>query len=375
MKIAILTLPLNDNYGGILQAYALREALTRRGHEVLHIEEDSQGTMMHWSARRFYGWWYTHRLLRQLVSLWLNKDINRIYRKTYDVRRRTTEIRRFVRNNVPRLVLNKFENLKDKRFDCLIVGSDQIWRPLYYNHIEDTFLSFAQGWHIKKMAYAPSFGVEHWEFSDQQTKQCALLLQQFNAISVREDEGVKMCREKFSVDAVRLLDPTMLLNREAYEKLIGQKTSTKKGQLTAYILDMSAEKRAIVERLQAMANVQLVELGLATCDKSDIKNETKKSIEQWLKEFMQAEFIFTDSFHGCVFAILFHKPFMVYGNKDRGMSRFNTLLRVFELEDRLVFDNKSAIDLYNKPIDWKKTDAILQQEIEKSFLFMETVGL
>lgn len=376
MKIALLTLPLNNNFGGILQAYALHQTLSSRGHEAFHVEENGKRSVVHLSSFRFYSWWYTRRLFRQILTLNLNKRRSREDRNRYNLWRNTAFIRAFVAHHVPIKTVDRFDDLKKQNIDAIVVGSDQIWRPRYYKAIEDAFLSFAANWPVKKVAYAPSFGVVDWEFSDEQTKQCSGLLQQFNAVSVREDEGVRMCREKFKVDATRLLDPTLLLNRSAYENLAGKKIKTNEGQLTTYILDIDAEKQAIIHEITAMKEVQLVELGLASHgDKTSDDNVSKGSIGQWLQGFMQAEFIFTDSFHGCVFAILFHKPFVIYGNKNRGLSRFNTLLRLFQLEERMVFTPDQIRFLYDREIDWEKVDAILARERERSASFLKDAGL
>jgi hypothetical protein len=364
MKIAILTLPPNENIGGILQSFALRQVFLKQGHEVVHIEEKKKGSVAHWSSARFYTWWFTRRLLAQIVTLNLDKMRNKAYQEAYYFWEEAAPVRTFVQKYLPRRVVDKFEMMKDDHFDYIVVGSDQIWRPLYYSKIEDAFLAFAEQWKAKRVAYAPSFGVQHWEFSTEQTQRCAALLQKFDAVSVREDHGVEMCSKKFGLDVVRLLDPTMLLDRIDYQKLIGKEIKIKNNQLTTYVLDMNPGKRNIISQLESAKNMSCVELGL-----------TKASIEQWLQEFMQAEFIFTDSFHGCVFAILLHKPFIVYGNKERGLSRFETLLHLFQLEDRIVFDTDAVLYLYDKQIDWDKIGKILATERQKSRQFFEDIGL
>src|SRR5690606_12254828 len=373
MKIAILTLPLNDNFGGILQAYALRQYLVKAGHEVVHVEKDDKSSLVHWSSFRFYTWWSIRWLAAQILGSSSKKEI---YRQIYNFRTHTSKVRTFVANNVPRKIVNNLSVIEKENFDILIVGSDQIWRPHYYPEIEDAFLSFADEWRIKKVAYAPSFGVQHWEFNEEQTKRCARLLSKFDAVSVREQQGVDMCKDNFKVNPIRLIDRTMLLRLADYQKLVGYGAKTKKSQLTTYILDMNSEKLEILDSLKKENNMECIELGLAEqlisgqdAFQSDI------SVEEWLREFMQAEFIFTDSFHGCVFAILFHKQFIVYGNKKRGLSRFKTLLQLFELEDRMVFDKVNAIDLYRDEINWEKVDVILSAEKAKSKVFFESIHL
>lgn len=360
-----MTLPLHSNYGGILQAYALRTVLEARGHEAFHVEKKRNRPAVHLSPIKFYSWWFTRRLIRQILTL--NRDKNRREENLnrYRVWTNTPSFRAFVKKHVPLKVVYKFENLRKLDFDTIVVGSDQIWRPYYYRDIDLAFLSFASEWSIKRIAYAPSFGVEDWEYSKEQTLICRSLLQKFDAVSVREKEGVGLCADNFNVHAVQLLDPTMLLDRDHYEQLIGEKVKSERKQLTTYILDMEPRKREILEYIQAAGEMEVVESGRGKGG----------SIEQWLCSFMEAEFIFTDSFHGCVFSILFHKPFLVYGNRKRGLSRFNTLLKLFQLEDRMIFNADEAGNMYKRKIDWNIIDVILKHERKRAFTFLEDSGL
>ena len=85
---------------------------------------------------------------------------------------------------------------------------------------------------------------------------------------------------------------------------------------------------------------------------------------------MDAEMVITDSFHGCVFSIIFNKPFWVVGNKERGQARFSSLLSLFKLEDRLIsVDDIESIN-WNTPIDWDSINNTKKewQDLSLSFL-------
>ena len=92
-------------------------------------------------------------------------------------------------------------------------------------------------------------------------------------------------------------------------------------------------------------------------------------VEQWLRSFRDSSYVITDSFHACVFSILFHKQFIVIGNQSRGLARFHSLLSLFGLEDRMVIENLD-VSLCDRPIDWDRVDTILKKwrEFSKSFL-------
>ena len=104
-------------------------------------------------------------------------------------------------------------------YDAYVVGSDQVWRPNYNPFMKAMFLGITEREDVKRIAYAASFGTSKWEFSPQMTSECAVLAKKFDMITVREKSGVDLCREYFGVEATWVLDPTMLLNREDYEKV------------------------------------------------------------------------------------------------------------------------------------------------------------
>src|SRR5699024_7048524 len=135
----------------------------------------------------------------------------------------------------------------------------------------------------KKVTYAPSFGVENWEYNSFQTKKCKQFIKQFDALSVREEEGVTLCKEKFNASVKRLLDPTMLLDKKDYEQLINNNLKSKTNQLTTYILDQSDEKRKIVAELISKQDYTHIDLGLKS--KADLGESNDESIEFWLENF------------------------------------------------------------------------------------------
>src|SRR5690606_24611828 len=127
-------------------------------------------------------------------------------------------------------------------------------------------------------------------------------LQKFDAISVREQEGVDLCNTHLAVTAKCVLDPTMLVSAHDYRKLVDNSEKIAGAQLTTYILDMNEEKATAIQKLTKLKNAHCVELG-QNINRTKCR-KLRKSIENWLDQFMKADFIITDSFHGCVFAIL-----------------------------------------------------------------------
>ena len=366
MKIGILTLPLHTNYGGILQAYALQTVLERMGHEVCLIEKKWKPFRLPlWKTPLVYG----KRVLKNLAGhpypIFYEQKVNR----EEPITRQNTD--QFINRYIKRRIVDDFSELKESDFDAIVVGSDQIWRPKYFNgNIEDAYLKFAEGWNIKRIAYAASFGTDEWEYTAAQTKECARLLKQFDAVSVREASGVDLCRKHFGVEARHVLDPTMLLSAEDYIRLFeaaGTPQST--GRLLCYILDETPEKATLIERIAKERKLATFRINSKVEDKTaPITERIQPPVEQWLRGFHDAEFVVTDSFHACVFSILFNKPFVVVGNIERGVSRLKSLLSLFRLGDRLIDINYSIDSV--EDILWEDVNSLLDynREISRDYL-------
>ena len=363
MRIGILTLPLHTNYGGILQAYALQTVLERLGHEVCLIEKKRKPLRLPmWKTPLVYG----KRVLRNLAGhpypIFYEQKVNR----EEPITRQNTD--QFINRYIKRRIVDDFSELKESDFDAIVVGSDQIWRPKYFNgNIENAYLKFAEGWNIKRIAYAASFGTDEWEYTAAQTKECARLLKQFDAVSVREASGVDLCRKHFGVEALHVLDPTMLLSAEDYIRLFETAGTPKSpGTLLCYILDETPEKTAWINQIAKERNLVPFRINSKVEDRTaPIAERIQPSVEQWLRGFHDAEFVVTDSFHACVFSILFHKPFFVVGNKGRGLSRFTSLLGTFGLEDRLISTTLKTGSL-ETAIQWNSIDTMLDALRQKS---------
>ena len=349
MRIGILTLPLHTNYGGILQAYALQTVLERMGHEVHVIEKNRRPLSIPIQKMPFC---YGKRIVKNIIGRKCPIFYEQKYNREQPIIRQNTD--KFIKKYIHIAEYDDFSDIKESEYDAIVVGSDQVWRPKYFglNQIENAYLKFAEGWNIKRIAYAASFGTDEWEYNSKQTSECGRLLRMFDSVSVREDSGVDLCKRYFGVDAQHVLDPTMLLNREDYIKLFeAADTPKSKGNLLCYILDETEEKKALIKRIADEKGLIPFNVKSQSDDiNSPVSERIQPSLEQWLRGFYDAEFVVTDSFHACVFSILFNKPFIVYGNKARGMSRFMSLLNALGLHDRFLANLKENILLDD--INW-----------------------
>lgn len=369
MRIGVLTLPLHNNFGGILQAFALQKVLKKQGHKSTLIDLQRYVSIGPWYKR------YPIYIKRGINRYILGKDI--IVKADVEQNRVPKTIAKytepFIEKYIKRVYTKDFSNIREKDFDVLIVGSDQIWRPKYfYSKIEDAYLDFAKEWKIKRITYAASFGTEEWEYTEEQTNNCATLLKKFNAVSVRESSAVQLCNDNFGVKAEHVLDPTMLLCKEDYIKLFKDYNAAQSdGNLFCYILDEGEEKKSIIDYIAKEKGLKpfYVNSRYEELD-APLEERIQQPVEKWLRAFNDAEYIVTDSFHACVFSIIFNKPFIVYGNRKRGLARFKSLLSIFGLEERIVSTKEESIKAISEPIDWERVNEVHRQWKEKSMSFL-----
>lgn len=373
MKIALLTLPLQSNYGGIIQNYALQIVLERMGHEVFTININWPKAELPVLKLPLY---LSKRIIKKILGykdgiIFLERKINQ------DKFIIEENVRRFIHDHIH--LTEQFytkEDLKvinDMGFDAVIVGSDQVWRiPYVHPDIQTYFLDFITNKDIRKLAYAASFGIDEIEYSDEQARTCGKLIGDFDFVSVREDTGIDLIKNKYhwkcKREPVLTLDPTMLLSKDDYIKLSEDYKCESDGELFYYILDMTEDKQCILDQLSKDLGYKpfTIESKISQWLENPY-DRIVPPLELWLQAFNKARFVFTDSFHGCVFSILFNKEFIAYGNKNRGMSRFNSLMNLFDLKDRVIY---SFIDynlsLLNNNINWLTINEIKKQRGNES---------
>ena len=272
--------------------------------------------------------------------------------------------------------LDSFNELKEGDFDAYVVGSDQVWRPIYVENIYDYFLEFTAGWDVRRVVYAASFGTTELEFEFTQLEKCSELLSDFNAVSVREDAAVKMCDEWLDYEsAVHVVDPVMLLDKEYYLKLADIPGAGEfDGKVLSYILDKSEYKTNVVDFVCRCLGKEQKEARTSHFDASaPLDQRVMPSLEKWIGAFANADFVVTDSFHGCVLSLMLHKPFLVTGNSKRGLSRIESLLKMFDLDYRMVdaVDPEDDGEGWLTEMDWEYVGKVLKEKVDASRLFLD----
>lgn len=357
-RVGVMTLPLNANYGGNLQAFALMQALRKLGHAPLFINRrhpkgedappvDTLGPLAGTGIGLPKG-----LPNAAFTDRWLQPMTRRFFSSAD------------LAANAGRLEL-----------DAIITGSDQVWRPRYAKSVlTDLFFGFLpEDSPVRRISYAPSFGAETWEYKDRQTREAARLVKRFAAVSVREDTAVDLCRTHFGVAAQHVLDPTLLLEPADYAPVIAEaQIAPAPGRVTTYIFDVDAAKLRLIADLAAALGTSACTTSGAAFPEALPGAAEDRSVQGWVASLAAAGFVVTDSFHGVAFSILFNRPFIAFGHPGRGMARFRSILKLFGLEDRLVVgDAAITAAAALRPIDWDAVNARLAALRAESFRFLQ----
>ena len=337
-RIHILTHPLGANYGGIMQAYALQQALRQMDYEPVTLDIPFDR--------------------RSRLRRWAEAQVRTVKRISYDQSIRSERVvlqhtSRFVQQHITlspplRSDAQLRQYYRKQPAHAYVVGSDQVWRQEFVPMLDDYFLGFIpEADPVRRIAYAASFGVEPIDIAPERTALYSELLSRFVAISVRESSAVPLLEQRFGASAQWVLDPTMLFTREEYIDQLGLREEPS-GEVFAYMLTHSPHKEELAR--------QIAESHHTTCQLfAPWRHWTERGrgleacilppVERWLEGILNAQCVVTDSFHGVAFSLIFGKPFVAIVNSSAGCSRFDTLIKLFNLEHH----QERAYELVSSP--------------------------
>lgn len=361
MKIGIITFHCSYNYGSALQAYALQTYLKKNGFDAQIINyvdlvnfEDYQlfrKSLYRKKIKSLIG-----DLYYLLPNLKRKRSFNRFSDSYFDLtKRRYTD-------------LSGMSELNDA-FDTFICGSDQIWNINCTKGANPAFfLAFADN-DKRKIAYAPSIAEKDIDF--RKNKEVISYLRDFDYISVRENSFVDMLKEITGKDVVPAVDPTLLLEKADYEKILKapeiKKSALRGGYIFAYTLEENPKLNDYVNDLSQKYNLTVIYIDKKTkhCFKNAV-NAYGVSPDEFLSLVKNARYIVTNSFHATVFSVIFNKRFVVFPTEKSG-SRMSDFLGDLGLDGRL-YNEKTDI---NKEIDFADAEERLAQMSLKSKKFLE----
>lgn len=339
MKIGLITYHYSQNYGAVMQTYATCRILKEMGHEVEII-----------NIRQL-----EKRKLRHLIFIPKYRNFKNFMKKFYP-------------KQTP--LIQTIKELRDIEFDydCLMVGSDQVWNPMIsLDKCLAYFLDFGKS-NIKRISYASSFGISQWPQNDSVlTRNVTKALDKFDAISTREKTGQELLKKTFKKESQLVVDPTLL--HENYNEITGNIEET--DNIVCYLLNRTNDqirashfiKKELNKKTQIITSVYPI-LGLDWI--------YPPSIEDWIKYIGGAKLVITDSFHGIVFSLIYRRNFVVIAVNNGRNSRLIDLLKMVGLENRYFtsFEDIRKNNIYKTDIDYTNISLILETKSKESIAFL-----
>ncbi len=395
MKIGIITYwESNDNYGQQLQCWALQQYLRNLGHTPFLIRFKRHKPLP-WTPPPPTIFSRIKKIFKIILVIpylknkkqererKIKKELEQEYQNWLTSKNKLRRFEEFRKENIiaSNQEYTSFEDLKisPPEADIYITGSDQVWNyNLTSPELAAYFLQFGDN-KIKRIAYAPSIG--DTTYPDYLLPTISQYLKIFNAISVRENASLSIC-EKVGFKAIKVCDPTILLHITDYNNL---KKGTQSQSNYFYIYSLNYDSTndlpwESIKKYSTSNNKKIIVTpgsGFIPC-KELFKNVdySYATIPQWLTNIQNSDLFITASFHGIVFAILYHKRFLftpLKGKYQNSNCRATELIELCNL-NQLIWDGYSPIDKYtNIQIDWKSVDEAINTLRESSYTFLQNI--
>lgn len=330
------------NYGQTLQAYALQKIVNDMGHSVAHVCFDTNRSISNSIIRKIKDYKNLNMQQRETqkkFDLFIQNNM-----KTTECLKNDVDVKKFIKKQQP---------------DFLICGSDQVWNP--FNVHPFYYLAEIGESNTKRIAYAVSTCDKRRKEKFLEFPQIKDWIRQIDALFVRESSGKEILEELYGVDSKVVLDPTLLMSGKKWIELLNLKEK-KNDYILCYAFNLTKEQKEVINKRAEQFGCP-VKYGNVLVGK-DVKKESWSPID-FLEAILNAKEVYTDSFHGTVFSILFHKNFIVFDNGNDinsdpyyNIDRMKTLLSLVNLNDRLVMNN-SCVNF--KEIDYSKVDRVLEE--------------
>ncbi|MBQ9860456.1 MAG: polysaccharide pyruvyl transferase family protein [Clostridia bacterium] len=361
MKIGTLTTHMSDNYGAVLQAYALSTYIGQQAEcEIVNYYPDYLRAAYHGRIK-----------ISDAKSL-----INFCFQALYAGARKRRS-RRFAAFREQHMRLSYLCRTRKEltgaapQYEAIVAGSDQIWNPDIHGFDENFFLTFCPQ-KVRKYGYAPSFGVS--SLNAEQAAEVSRRCEGFTKLAFREESGVRIAKEVLGLSCPQVLDPVFLLSAEHWRGLKAATAPTGKYVLCYFLSDPRGSVDAMCKRFQK-EGYAVYSIGFSA---RDMVNGAKKVYDLGPSEFLayidHADYILTDSFHATAFSILFGKNFYTRtdGKNAKRADRVVSLLKACGLEERTYAD-ADASSLSFTPIDEEAVAACLADSIADSRSYVDGI--
>lgn len=382
MKIGIITYwQSSDNYGQLLQCFALQKYLKSLGHDVFLIRYDFANRKLPRNKwKRLVKIALIYPAVKRIVQYKL-RQARACQMAELDKKNRLRKFDDFRNSFITssEIVYNSLEELQNNSptADAYITGSDQVWSQLLSIRENEVFyLNFGKV-DVLRLSYAASFSMDEYPKTIWGKLHDNLL--RFNAISVREQVGVEICR-KVGVNASLVVDPTLLLDSSVYRKLSVKKHQGK--YVYVYSLNIASSDEMNYPEILKFAHNNGAKIivtpasgcfpGLELFDGAEYDYAT---IPNWITNIDDSILTVTTSFHGVVFCLLLHTPFVyipLKGNLSKMNNRASNLLGKVGLENRILKNSMSFEEISQTGIDWVQVDEKLRLVRQESYEFLKS---
>lgn len=374
------------NYGTKLQAYAMQEIMKSRGleYEILQFNDLGDNPLLNRIKRLI------HFLFDKKLTVIRNKaEIERKYPNTSPtvkdkLLKRSNSIDTFDNNLIIKKIYGSRKDLERYSliYKAVFCGSDQAWLPANIKHDFYTLSFVPKG--VKRLAYAPSFGVS--AIAPEMKQVYSSFLLQLDGISVREKSGAAIVNELIGINVPVVLDPTLLVGRQVWDKIVDEDLSSSYGNyIFVYLLGSNSDHRLFCHTVAKQLNCDIVSLPhFIAYNEADEIMEGEKLYDvtpgQFLGLIKNAQFVITDSFHCSAFSMQYHIPFASLrrfksSEVNSTNSRLYSLMEMFGMGGRIIKDVNSseAINVINDPIDFQLFDEVLKKKQKESNMYLNKV--
>lgn len=353
-----------NNYGSILQAYALQQELNSMPNVSYEI--------INQYGKKIVS---LDNLLDKIKTLGFRKTAQRIVWKfgMKKLRNRSVNIQKFIDERLKvssKQYTEKSIAEANSEYDGFVCGSDQIWNPTLTGLDSMYWLGFSNEGKLR-FSYAPSIGVN--DVSDDEARMIRKNLNRFDAVSCREESGTQLLnRIEGKQVCETVLDPTLLVDRKIWDQMCVDYESDP--YIFVYMLRGTKEQRELIECFAKSVRMKIVTMPFMEAEYPvwyDFKFGDKKIWDAAPDEFISiirnATYVFTDSFHSSVFSILYHVPFFNFPKKGKAqLSRIVGLQNLLQIDSRMVNSEDDINRVAQKQIDWEMVDDLLEKARKKS---------
>ena len=351
-KVGIITIIDNDNYGNRLQNYAMQEFLKENNVEAITIKNN-----------KFFNHFGSFKKRFILLLRYINSK--RIFIKNLCPNRLKC-FKNFNKNiNFSKKTYSVYSKNIKNNYDFFVVGSDQVWNPLFNNGRDPSYFLQFGSLETKRVAYAASFGVSTLE--EQDVKRMKEWLKSFSAISVRETTGLRLLTSIGILGAQHVVDPVFLLSPKDWNILIQDGTSPALDYVLVYNLGQVDESiKSCAQELARKHNLSILSIEDSTKIKYADKIVESAGPIEFVRYIKAARYVVTNSFHATAFSLKFNVPFYVF-IRNVTSSRISDVLSLVALQERL---NVASFEM---EIDWEKVNLKMENCIKSSKKFIDDI--